>query len=286
MAFGKQAKTPKTQYQTEAQQLGRDAYGRITPTLNRVENLTMNPDDYRKEHINDLFNSGAQWNDAMRNYRRQMSAATANNYNATGGGYSSSGQRLYDDVQRGLNDYNARLYDTGVRTVEDLLSNDRSAANSYYKTLLNQHAMASQPDALDSYNQMLDKQNKNWWSNALGGIGNAVEQYAPGYFKLIGSAMKTGAYAGSTDYSNALNGLGREAGLNVNYRSPAYSNLGGILSSAANNYMNWGGGFSGGGGAGNLIGNLFTNSDGSTSDFGESYNNAQGTVNDFLRRRR
>lgn len=209
MAFGKSAKTPKSQYQTETQSLGRYAYDKINPQLDRIGELTNNADDYRKSHINDYFNSSASWNDAMRNYRRQSAAATANNYAATGGGYSSAGQRLYDDMQRNLNDYNARLYDQGVNTVEGMLGVDRAAAQNYYNTLVNQHAMAREGDLIDVQNQLVDKANKNGWTSLLNSAGDVASLFGP-WGKAIGAAMKVGSWAGSTNYNNALNSVNNQ----------------------------------------------------------------------------
>ena len=100
MGFGKKEKIKKTQYETENQNLGRAAYPKIQPALDRVGDLTMNPDEYRKNLMDTYYNSdnSAQWSDAQRNIRRNLSNATANNYAATHGGYSSAGQKYYDDV--------------------------------------------------------------------------------------------------------------------------------------------------------------------------------------------
>ena len=89
--FGKKSKQVKTQYETENQQLGRQAYPYIQPARDRMNDLSMNPDKYRQEYINKYFGKDtAEWNDAMRNYQRIMGNTTANNYNATHGGYSSA----------------------------------------------------------------------------------------------------------------------------------------------------------------------------------------------------
>lgn len=243
MAFGKKAKTPKTQYQTENQQLGRDAYGRITPALDRLESLSMNPDEYRQQGINNFFNSSADWNDAMRQYRRQMNQATANNYNAMNGGYSSAGQKYYDDTQRYANDLNSRLYDRGVQTVNNMLSQDTGLAQNYYNTLMGQHDLAAQPDAIDTANQLIDKSNKNAWSNILGQAGTMVESLAPGWWKLIGTGMKAGANAGSTDYSNAIANVLNSANIKSDastYANPS-TNLGSLITSSAQGYKNWNG---------------------------------------------
>lgn len=203
MAFGKKAKNQKTQYQTENQQLGRQAYPYIQPAFERYQDLTMNPDTYRQQGINDYFNTSASWNDALRNYNRQMAQATANNYNATGGGYSSAAQRYYNDVQRNQNDYNARLYDQGVKTVENMLTNDIDRAGSAYNLATGQHNLAAQPDAIDTSNALIDKNNRNAWSNMLQQGGKVVSMFGP-VGKVVGGAMQLGGWAGSTDYSNAI----------------------------------------------------------------------------------
>jgi len=203
MAFGKKAKNQKTQYQTENQQLGRQAYPYIQPAFERYQDLTMNPDTYRQQGINDYFNASASWNDALRNYNRQMAQATANNYNATGGGYSSAAQRYYDDVQRNENDYNARLYDRGVNTVENMLTNDINRAGNAYNLATGQHNLAAQPDAIDTSNALIDKNNRNAWSNILQQGGKVVSMFGP-VGRVVGGAMQLGGWAGSTDYSNAI----------------------------------------------------------------------------------
>lgn len=203
MAFGKKAKNKKTQYQTENQQLGRRAYPYIQPAFERYQNLTMNPDTYRQQGIDDYFNTSASWNDALRNYSRQMAQATANNYNATGGGYSSAAQRYYDDVQRNQNDYNARLYDRGVNTVENMLTNDIDRAGNAYNLATGQHNLAAQPDAIDTSNALIDKNNRNAWSNMLQQGGKVVSMFGP-VGRVVGGAMQLGGWAGSTDYSNAI----------------------------------------------------------------------------------
>lgn len=239
MAIGKKKPTPKTRYQKEQQQLGRAAYPLIEPQRQRIADLTNNADQYRQEGINNYFNSGAEWNDAMTNYRRQMANAAANNYNATHGGYSSAGQRVYDDYQKGLNDYNARLYNKGVNTIENMLSNDRNAAQSYYQDLIGQHDYAKQPDAIDVSNQLIEDSNKNWWTNALQQGGTVASMFGP-VGRVIGGAMQLGGWAGSTDYNDAINNVMRSGGLipstsSVNYSNPAsntvntFKNLGSLF---------------------------------------------------------
>lgn len=245
MTFGKKEKVDKTQYETENQNLGRAAYPKIQPALDRVGDLTMNPDEYRKNIMNTYYNTdnSAQWSDAQRNIRRNMANATANNYAATHGGYSSVGQKYYDDVTRAMNDYNSRLWDYGVNSANNMYNADLANTNNYYKTLLGTHQLAERGDAIDNYNELVDRQNKQWWSNALNELGSVVENVAPGPWKAIGTGMRLGGWAGSKDYGDAMAMRGQQIDLSSDpnaYRSGAES-LGGIVSSGLNNWMNWGG---------------------------------------------
>ena len=245
MGFGKKAKQVKTQYETEGQQLGREAYTNMQPTLDRIGNLAMNPDEYRQRQLNTYYNSdnSAKWSDAQRMTRRTLADATANNYNATHGGYSSAGSKYYDDVIRKMNDYNARLWDTGVGTVNNMLTQDTNLARNYYNDLWKTHDLAQAPDAIDEYNKQIDQYNKQRWTEPVAQLGTAIESFAPGWFKLIGTGMKAGAYAGSTDYSNNLARLaGQFDGDNdpSQYRTSA-SNIGSLLGSSLKGFSNWGG---------------------------------------------
>lgn len=251
MAFGKKAKTPKTQYQTEQQKLGRKAYPYVQPAFERYQDLTMNPDKYRQEKADTYFNSDADWNDALRNYRRQMSNATANNYTATGGGYSSAAQRYYDDVQRAANDYNARLYSRGLSNVENMLGNDITYAGNAYNLANTQHAYAMQPDAIDTANALIDKNNRNAWSNMLQATGKVVSMIPTPITRAIGAGMQLGGWAGSTDYGNAISNVLN--GANIKSDASSYTNPASSLTNTLGN-IDW----KGFRGDGNYWSNLFT----------------------------
>lgn len=245
MTFGKKQKQEKTQYEAENQVLGRNAYSQIQPAADRMGDLTMNPDEYRQKMMNTYYNpeKSAEWSDAQRNILNTMANATAHNYAATGGGVSSSGNKYYDNNQRNMNDYAARLYDRGVQGANALYQGDLNNTRNYYSTMLGQHNLAQTGDAIDAYNKVLDEANKTWWTEPLTQVGNAVEQFAPGWWKAIGTGMKMGANAGSKDYSDSLARLGGQFGASNDPTS--YSNsatdFGGLVSSGANNWMNWSG---------------------------------------------
>lgn len=244
MAFGKKAKQVKTQYETENQTLGRDAYSKMAPALNRYSDLAMNPDEYRQKYLNEYYGAdSAQNSDFLRNYRRQMSNATANNYAATHGGYSSAGNKYYNDVQRSQNDLASRLQDYGVQGANSLYNTDFANTQNYYGILKGTHDLAQAPDAIDAYNDQINKANKQWWTNALSSVGNVVEAAAPGWWKAIGTGMKLAGNAGSTDYSDNLARLSGQFGGSSDssqFKNSA-TDLAGLASSGVGNWLNWGG---------------------------------------------
>lgn len=249
MSFGKKQKQVKTQYETENQQLGRNAYPQIQPTLDRIGDLAMNPDEYRQNQLNTYYNANnsAQWSDAQRNTLRTLANATANNYAATHGGYSSAGNKYYDDNVRAVNDYNARLWDTGVKSANDMLTQDTNLAQNYYKNLLNQHDMAAVPDAVDAYNDVIDKANGNSWTNIASTIGQGLSAIPNPYTKAIGAGLQFAGAAGSKDYSGSLSRLGALAGINKAGETSQYinpsTNFGATMSNVldqANKNDTWG----------------------------------------------
>lgn len=246
MALGKKAKQTKTQYENENQALGRAAYPKIQPTLDRIGDLTMNPDQYRKDILNDYYNSenSARWSDAQRNALRTLANATANNYSATHGGYSSAGNKYYDDTTRAVNDYNARLWDVGVNSANDMYNKDLTNTQSYYKTLLGQHDLAQRPDAIDTYNQVIDKANKNAWTGIANTAGSVIGSIPTPVTRAIGAGLQLAGNIGSTDYSDTLSRLGAEIspstlGNREQYINPA-TNLGTIASDITSHYKGQG----------------------------------------------
>lgn len=245
MSFGNKQPQTKTQYETENQQIGREAFTKMGDALNRYGDMASNPDTYRKNILNDYYDSdnSALWSDAQRAARRNLTNATANNYAATHGGYSSAGNKYYDDVTRRMNDYNARLWDYGVNSANTMYNSDLSNARQYYGDLGNTHDLAKTGDAIDAYNSMLKESNKRWWTEPLAQVGTAVESLAPGWWKLIGTGMKAGANAFSKDYSDGLARLSGQFGGNNDptaFKNSA-TDVGGLISSGVNGYMNWGG---------------------------------------------
>ena len=241
MSFGKKQKQQATQYERENQELGRQAYPQIQPTLDRIGDLTMNPDTYRKQYLNDYYNleNSAKWNDAQRQNLRTLNSATSRNYAATNGGYSSAGAKYYDDKLRAVNDANARLWDEGVRTAEGLRTNDLKGTQTYYRNLIGQHDLAQTADAIDTYNNVVDQANKRWWTEPIAQRGNVVESLPIGGYKYIGTGMKLGANALSKDYSDSLARLSGQFGGTSNpqaFKNSA-TGLAGLASGSVSNLL-------------------------------------------------
>ena len=142
-----------------------------------------------------------------------------------------------------MNDYNSRLWDYGVNSANNMYNSDLTNTSNYYKTLLGTHQLAEQPDAIDNYNELVDKQNKQWWANALNELGAVGEALAPGPWKAIGTGMRINGWIGAKDYGDAMAMRGKQLGLSSDpdaYRT-GVEDLGSITSSGVNNWMNWGG---------------------------------------------
>lgn len=173
------AKQPKIS-QTDYTRGGRDISNTAIPLYQQnltqlgdyVSNVQNRLDPYLENYIN--LGQAASQSDFLRNYQRAMGQATAGNYAATTSGYSSLNQQGYDDQQRYYNDLAARMYSQGLGQAAEL-------ANQEYQILANTPAIYNQAYKLgkdysdiQQYNDMADKINGNWWSNALTSAGDAI----------------------------------------------------------------------------------------------------------------
>lgn len=173
------AKQPKIS-QTDYTRGGRDISNTAIPLYQQnltqlgdyVSNVQNRLDPYLENYVN--LGQAASQSDFLRNYQRAMGQATAGNYAATTGGYSSLNQQGYDDQQRYYNDLAARMYSQGLGQAAEL-------ANQEYQILANTPAIYNQAYQLgkdysdiQQYNDMADKINKNWWSNALTSAGDTI----------------------------------------------------------------------------------------------------------------
>lgn len=173
------AKQPKIS-QTDYTRGGRDISNTVIPLYQQnltqlgdyVSNVQNRLDPYLENYIN--LGQAASQSDFLRNYQRAMGQATAGNYAATTGGYSSLNQQGYDDQQRYYNDLAARMYSQGLDQAANLAAQE-------YQILANTPAIYNQAYQLgkdysdiQQYNDMADKINGNWWSNALTSAGDTI----------------------------------------------------------------------------------------------------------------
>lgn len=240
MALGKKQKATASQLERENQQLGRDAYTQMQPAIDRYGDLASNPDEYRQQMINTYYdpNKSAQWSDAQRQMLRTLGNATARNYNATHGGYSSSGNRAYDDQVRAVNDYAARLWDAGVTGGNNLYQSDLGTARQYVDDLGNIHNLAAAADNIDAYNNLVDQSNKNRFSGILSNVGGVIGSIPTPLTRGIGAGLSLAGAATAKDYSDALAMRAGQMGLKADpnaYKNPA-TNLPSVLGQIAGNY--------------------------------------------------
>ena len=245
------AKQPKIS-QTDYTRGGRDISNTAIPLYQQnltqlgdyVSNVQNRLDPYLENYIN--LGQAASQSDFLRNYQRAMGQATAGNYAATTGGYSSLNQQGYDDQQRYYNDLAARMYSQGLGQAAEL-------ANQEYQILANTPAIYNQAYKLgqdysdiQQYNDMADKINGNWWSNALTSAGDTIGSISmssgnPLVMAIGGAIGRTMGTAGRMSGYNdsALNGLrarvtgttgtnaynGQAAGQTQNFTATGLANL-------------------------------------------------------------
>lgn len=232
----KQAKIKQTDWTTGGRDISNKAIPYYQEGLDQLHDYTKNVqnrlDPYIEKYINPA--SAAEQSDFIRNYQRAMGHQTAQNYAATGGGYSSANQLGYDDLQRYYNDYASRLYNQGLTAANQLANNEYDILQGSLGAYGNAYRLGENYSNIDQYNDMVDQANSNaWtgWMNTLGDIGlssgNPYAMAAGAALKGVGTAFgkdfsamdslrarATGTAANSGQYSNtASNQVGLGKGL-------------------------------------------------------------------------
>lgn len=210
--MAKQAKLPQTQWTTAGRDISNTAAPLYQSNLQRMDTYLSDPQAALDSYLNKYYGANAIQNqDMLRAYNRAMGNQVGRNYAATGGGYSTSGQRAWNDQQSTWNDLVARLQQYGVGSAYDMSNRDYQnmlAANSAYH---NAYGLGQNYSNIEQQNALADQQNKNWFSSALSGLGNAAMAIAP--FTGVAAPFVAGAGAlasgagGATalDTSNAMN---------------------------------------------------------------------------------
>lgn len=211
--MAKKAKKIQTDYTKGGHEISQTAIPLYQNNLNRIEEWQADKGiGAAKDYYNTLYANSTEWNDQLRDYQRAMGKVTANNYSATSGGYSSTGQRNYDDQQRYYNDAMARLYDQGIQTA-------LSQSNNYYDRLLNgttaysnAYALGKDYSDIEQYNNAVSKSNNNWIGNLMTSTGSALMQSNNGLLQGIGAAMGTAGNMIQYDTSDITGAQGSGSG--------------------------------------------------------------------------
>lgn len=140
-----------------------------------------------------------------------MANATANNYAATSGGYSSAGQRAYDDQQRYMNDLYSRLRQYGIDSSAQLAQNEYNSLLNSFPALQTAYQNGQAYSDIERYNNMVDQNNS--FMNQLGGVlpvvGGAVGSLFGPVGTMVGNSIgSTVGGLASTDTSSLASRLG------------------------------------------------------------------------------
>lgn len=160
--MGKQAKIPQTDYTIGGRDISNTAipyYKKgVTQLGNYMENVQNRMDPYLEKYV-DAANAADQ-SDFLRNYQRAMGQQTAQNYSATGGGYSSANQLGYDDLQRYYNDYASRLYAQGLDQANGMAAQEYNMLTGALGSYGNAYNLGKEYSDNEQYNKLVDEANK------------------------------------------------------------------------------------------------------------------------------
>lgn len=235
------AKTPKktqTEYTTGGHDISQTAIPLYQENLRRMGEYLENPQARQERYLRDYYDNNTQTSDFLRNYQRAMAEQTGQNYSATTGGYTSTGQRNYDDLQRYQDQFAAYLRDQGVKSAYDMASNDylnMLRGNTDYQNAYN---LGKEYSDIVQHNYMADQVNSfgnqllGFGGNLLSGVGSVASAFNPGLgmglmaagnglsgfqTQIPGASASTstggvGAYGGMFGGSQGINQL--QAGIN------------------------------------------------------------------------
>ena len=192
--MAKQAKIKQTDWTMGGRDISNTAIPLYQDNLKNMGRYLSDPSKYVNQYLDQYYGANAIQNqDFLRMYNRAMNERTGANYAATGGGYTSSGQRAYDDRQRYYNDLVSRLRQYGISQSRNMYDQDIAnmrGANADYNSAYN---LGQAYSNIDQYNDLVDQQNRHWFSNALSGVGNAAMAIAP--FTGVAAPFVAGAGA-------------------------------------------------------------------------------------------
>lgn len=238
----KQAKKTQTDWTRGGKAISDTAIPLYQKNLTRMNEYLENPTGRIDELLNQYYTNTPKENDFLRNYQRAMGNVTANNYGATTGGYASRNQQNYDDYQRYMNDYAARLRAEGVNNAYNMAQGfygNMLQANPQYQAAYN----LGQPYSdVEQYNDMVDQVNSNWWAPAVSSVGSVLSAIPTPATMAIGGAMQGVGNAFTIDDSalRSMQGTANGYGMYQNAMNNAnqMSALGNLFSGVQDGY-NW-----------------------------------------------
>lgn len=220
----KEAKIKQTDWTKGGRDISNKAIPYYQEGLDQLHDYTKNVqnrlDPYIEKYINPA--SAAAQSDFMRNYQRAMGQQTAQNYAATGGGYSSANQLGYDDLQRYYNDYASRLYNQGLTAANQLANNEYDIIQGSLGAYGNAYKLGENYSNIDQYNDMVDQANSNAWTGWMNTLGNVGLASGNPYAMAAGAVLKGVGTAFGKDFS-AMDGL-RARATSTAANSGQYSN--------------------------------------------------------------
>ena len=226
--MAKKAKKIQTDYTKGGRDISNTAIPLYQTNLQQIADYNNNPSARTDEYLDKYYTNTSAQNDFLREYNRAMSDKTSQNYSATGGGYSSAGQRAYDDLQRYEDDLASRLYDQGISSAAAMAQQDfnnlLNAGTSYH----NAYGLGKDYSDIEQYNNMVNQNNK--WYNQIGQVLPAVGSVIGSKWGPIGSAAGSAIGKGlggmmsvdTSDYFGSQ-GAGSGQGYGTGVQSGQYS---------------------------------------------------------------
>lgn len=247
--MAKQAKDTQTQWTRQGKEIADTAVPLYESNLLRIDDYLSDPTANMQTYLDKYYNpkTSAQYSDFMRNYNRAMANTTANNYSATSGGYTSSGQRAYDDMQRYQNDLASRLQDYGVANAYQMAAGDFGNMLNANRAYNDAYGLGKNYSDIERYNNMVRQANSggNILGQAMSGVGKIFSTIPLGWTQAVGAGLQGAGGLMSVDTSNLSSRLG--AGSAQGYGSgtaggifgDTFANLGQGLVATTNNPNSW-----------------------------------------------
>lgn len=229
----KMAKDTQTDYTIGGKKISDTAIPVYTNAIDLVGEFQQNPTRRFDEYLDKYYSNNATQNDFDRMYRRSMANATANNFSATNGGYTTSGQRAYDDQQRYMNDLYSRLREQGIRSAYNMGQQDYVNLLNSFGPLQTAYQNGQAYSDIERYNNMVDQNNSfmNQLGGIAGGAGKIFSAIPTPMTQAIGAGLQVGGNLASTDVSNLASrlGAGGAQSAGVGTQGDMYTNIGNSL---------------------------------------------------------